>query len=184
MLDWLKRLFRRERPRIYLGTLAVLPRSDLKRFLEQRGALLDILTGTTPQSLDDALRGALIGLFDLPTVDEREDPRSSDLAIDVFVPKYQSGEFLPATIGPVILPFMWRPKVTVAAHVYEIDTRATKAAYSITKKLSWSAYAKRLVSPTVLLPVPGSAPMFGADDVKVLFYKACIQLLEKVEKRV
>lgn len=181
MLSWLRKLFRRERPRIYLGTLAVAPRSDFKRHFEytRTHGPFDLTGWLSAKDLDTEMRTALTGLFTLPPISDRETPRDSDLALDVVIPEFQAGQILPVEAGPVFIPIMWRPKVKVGARLYVIDTGQTRSTYSVTEKFGWAEFGKRLFSLNTLLQV--HAP-FTPDDTKKLFYKACIKLLERIKK--
>ncbi|MGI9415095.1 MAG: hypothetical protein ACR2PM_15580 [Hyphomicrobiales bacterium] len=183
MLNWLRKLFRREPPRIFLGALAVAPRTDFKRFFESTAvtSIFDITGLLNPEDLDGEIRKALTGLFTLPPISSRDPPKDSDLALDVIVPKFQSGEFIPVPVHRIIIPFFWRPKLTVAARLYVVETGQTLSTYSVTEKVGWKDYGKRLVSPYRMLDIE---PMFTADDSKRLLYKACIKLLEKIKRDV
>ena len=181
MLSWLKKLFRRERPRIFLGTLAVVPRSDFKRHFEytRTHGPFDITGWLNAKDLDTEMRSALTGLFTLPYISDRETPRGSDLALDVVIPEFQVGQFLPLEAGPVIIPIMWRPKVKLGARLYVIDTGQTRSTYTVTEKFGWMEFGKRLFSLNTLLQVHAH---FTPDDTKRLFYKASIKLLERIRK--
>ena len=52
----LRRFLRKEKPRVFLGVLAVVQRTDLKRHLEEEGIL-------ESESLDGALRRSLVEIF-------------------------------------------------------------------------------------------------------------------------
>lgn len=55
----LNRLFKREKTRVFLGTVAVAPRSDMKRYLEELGVF-------GKEDLDSSLRASLEKIFNLP----------------------------------------------------------------------------------------------------------------------
>jgi len=189
MWNWLKGLFRKDKPRIYLGTLAVVPRSDFKRHFEQIkiSRIFDIFGSSETEDLDAELYAALADLFALPPVSSREHAKDSDLALDVIIPKFQRGEFLPVHVGHLaipFIPFLWRPKVTIAARLVHIDSGQTKAAYVLTQKLEWKAFLKRILSLEALMWGARSGPLFTTDDSRRLFYMACIRVLEKLRKHV
>jgi hypothetical protein len=78
------RFLKREKSRLFLGTLAVVPRTDAKRYFDQ-----NILYGR-PEFFDNSLRASLEAVFSLPPAVEITDPKPSDLALDVFVTAFQS----------------------------------------------------------------------------------------------
>ena len=183
LLSWLRKLFRRERPRIFLGALAVAPRSDFKRYFEytRTHGPFDLEGWLNPKDIDTELRTALTDLFALPPVSCRETPRDSDLALDVIIPEFQAGQFLPINAGPVLVPIMWRPKVKVGARLYVIDTGETRSTHTVSEKLRWRETCRRVLSPKAIF---WGSPAFSADDTKRLFYAACIKLLERVKRDV
>ena len=107
--------FQKDPPRIYLGRLAVVPRSALKRLLEDASGWFK------PEKLEDEIEAALRDLFALPPLASRESPRDSDLLLDVMVPTVQRGSTLAVQFGSFPLSVFWRPKVTVAARHYVIS---------------------------------------------------------------
>jgi hypothetical protein len=80
----LSKILRKERPRVYLGTLAVAPRADIKRHFDQWGVF-------KTEDLDTNLRQSLKEIFSLPLATEVSEPKSSDLVLDVVIPEFQSG---------------------------------------------------------------------------------------------
>ena len=75
----LPKFLRRTKPRVFLGVIAVVPRTDLKRHLEQEGLL-------EHESLDSALRRHLTEIISLPPADRVEGPLPTDLVLDVLIP--------------------------------------------------------------------------------------------------
>lgn len=181
MLAGLRKLFRRQKPRVYLGTLAVVPRSDLKRHLEFPGfhsayGLLD------RDDVDTDLREALRDLFALPPAAGRDPKLDSDLALDVFIPKYQRGAFLPLAVGSAIIPLCWRPKVTITARLYCIETGKTRASYVVNEKARWSEYIRRIPRLAALFLVNDVEAVFTSQEIQRLFYQGAIRLLQKVQR--
>ncbi|MEM1199356.1 MAG: hypothetical protein AAGI06_08625, partial [Pseudomonadota bacterium] len=123
----LGKIFRKEKPRVYLGTLAVVPqRYDLSAFINNT-------INFQKSGLDEKLQEALEELFSLPLISERTSPRAGDLAMDVFVSEYQRGGVLDMHVVELPTPLFWRPKVTVAARLYDIDKNYTKYTCTVTK---------------------------------------------------
>jgi len=83
----LEKILKREKPRVYLGTLAIAPRSDIKRHFDEWGMF-------KKEDLDSDLRKSLSEILSLPLAKNVTDPKSNDLVIDVVVPKLQSGDAL------------------------------------------------------------------------------------------
>jgi len=181
LLNWLRTLFRRERPRIFLGTLAVAPRGDFKRYFEytRTHGPFDIDGWRGANDLDSELRTALTELFSLPPISSRETPKESDLALDVIIPEFQAGQFLPVNAGPVMIPIMWRPKVKVGGRLYVIDTGETRCTHTVSEQLKWRDTLKRVLTPSAVF---WGHPPFTPDDTKKLFYAASIKLLETINR--
>src|SRR5687767_144973 len=110
MLWW-----RKHKPRVFLGAISVYERTDLKRHLEQE----DFGEG---EPLGGALHRALTEIFSLPSVASVENPSSNDLALDVWIPKFQSGDVLDVDLLDGSVPLIWRPKVTVSSRLYFMAT--------------------------------------------------------------
>ncbi len=160
--------FRGERPRIYLGTISVAPRSKTRVFL-------DGLTWRDSEKVPYELRDALIELFALPSVNTRDKPRKSDLVLDILVPDYRLGGDVFVTTDWGVLSFFWRPKVTVAARLVQIETDKIRRTFKATQALSWREFALRFF----LQPFQ-SSPLDG--DVKILLYKASTKILLEIKK--
>ncbi|WP_153067390.1 hypothetical protein [Steroidobacter cummioxidans] len=167
----LSRLLRREKPRVFLGTLAVVPRTDLKRHLEQEGIIEN-------ESLDEALRRNLIEIFSLPLAQHVDAPLKSDLVLDVLIARFQSGEILDVGLGDAELTIFWRPKITVASRLYSLQTRKTKATFSVTEKMKWMQFMGRLFTWRGLFR---SQPFVRA-DMEYLLCQACVKLLARMQK--
>lgn len=166
------RFLKRQKPRIYLGSLAVAPRADLKRYLDQLGVF-------QREDLDTALRKELKEIFSLLPVEVAPEPKGSDLVLDVMVEKFQSGDAWSFDFGGFGIPLLWRPKITVSARLYWLKSEKNKATFSRTEKLALSRYFGRLLTWRGLLRF---RPLFGAEDIKLLLHQACYGLLRKVKK--
>lgn len=165
-----ERLFRRRKPRVFLGAIAVADRTDLKRHFELEGI-------SEGQPLDSALRVALTQIFSLPPADSVEDPRSTDLVLDVWIPKYQSGEVLNVDLGDAGITLLWRPKVTVSSRLSSLVTKQTRTTISVTEKMKWKQFLARVFSWRALFRSP-----FVRQDMEQLLCQACVTLLTKMQK--
>lgn len=177
MLGILKKIFRkREKPRVFLGAIVVVPRADMKPRLDQWGMFQQ-------EELEAPLYATLQQVFSLPPASEVRDSLPTDLGLDVFVPSFQSGDFWSVSLGnlgiPIFWVFMWRPKVTVTCRLYSLQTRETKATYSVTQKMPWREYVSRLLTLRALLRF---RPIFSADDLNHLLYLACHSLLNRLTR--
>jgi hypothetical protein len=173
----LNKIFRkREKPRVFLGTIVVVPRAGMKPRLDEWGMF-------QREELETPLQATLQQIFSLPPASEVRDLLPTDLGLDVFVPSFQSGAFWSASLGDIGIPIfgvlLWRPKVTVTCRLYSLQTRATKATFSVTKKMPWREYASRLLTLRAFLRL---RPIFSADDLNHLLNLACHSILNKLTK--
>lgn len=164
-----ERLFRNRKPRVFLGAIGVADRTDLKRHLEQEG-------NSANEPLDSALHRALTEIFTLQPADEVEDPQSSDLVLDVWIPKYQSGEMLHGYFFDASILLFWRPKVTVSARLSSLVTKQPKRIFSVTEKMRWKQFLGR-----ILWAIGGAQPIVR-QDMDHLLCQACVTLLTKIKK--
>ena len=163
---------KKEKPRVFLGTLTVLPRSDIKRHLENWGVLND-------DDMDAGLKKNLKEIFTLPLAKEVENPATNDLVVDVVIPKFQSGELWDLTLDGVGIPLFWRPKVTVSSRLYYLKTKKTKSTFSVTEKMGFGHYFGLLFSFSRIF-----RPKINSSDMEVLLYQACHKLLLKMQKSI
>jgi len=168
----LNKLLKKEKPRIFLGTLAVAPRADIKRHLDQWGMFKN-------EDLDSGLRQSLKEIFSLPSAYEVNEPRYNDLVLDVIVPKFQSGDAWDLSFGDFGVPLMWRPKVTVSSRLYYLKSEKTKVTFSVTEKMKLSQYLSRLFTWRAAFRF---RPVFDSKDMEILLYRACYKLLLKMQK--
>jgi hypothetical protein len=168
------RIFKKEKPRVFLGVLAVAPRTDLKRHLDEKGVFEDA-------NLDTALRQSLTEIFSLAPVQSVSSPLATDLVLDVVIPKFQSGDAWDVSLEEIGFPIFWRPKVTVASRLYSLTTQKTKATFSVTEKMKWGQYLSRIVSWRVFFRF---RPVFDRKDIEYLLYQACGKLLVKMQKAI
>ena len=169
----LNRILKREKPNVYLGKITVVPRSHLRRNLEN-----NLYTG---ESLEESLSSHLNMIFDIPLVSECINANKTDLAIDVIIENFQAGNYLEMHAGDFSFPIIWRPKIKIGSRLYNINTGKTKNAVLVTIKLPWKEYFSRLFTWKAIF---GFRPMFDANDMKILLSRACLQLLQKTIRAV
>lgn len=168
----LKRLFRKEKPKLYLGCIAVMPRSDIKLHIDEWG-----IDGR--EDLDSTIRESLAEIFDLPPASEAITPGKNDLGLDIVVPKFQSGDLLDVTLGEFGFFLAWRPKIEIGARLFNLKSGKTTHTTTVVVKLSWKEYLSRLFTWRALLPLK---PMFDSTDINNLLHRACLELLSKLKK--
>jgi len=166
------KILKRDKPRVFLGTLAVAPRSDIKRHLDQWGMFKD-------EDLDTSLRQNLQDIFSLPPAESVKDVQNTDLVLDVVVPKFQSGDAWDLSLGEIGIPIMWRPKITISSRLYYLNTDKTKVTFSVTEKMKFRQYLGRLFTWRAVLRF---RPVFDSEDMEYLLYQACHKLLLKMQK--
>ncbi len=167
------KLFKREKPRVFLGNLAVVPRTSLTK-VDEWGMF-------SSEDLDAALRKSLIEIFSLPPASEISDPRASDLVVDVVIPKYQSGDAWNIELGDIGFPIMWRPKVEVRSRLYELGSNKTASVFSAVQKMKWRYFLPRLLTWRAFFRFK---PIFEKSEMEYLLYQACIKLLNKMNKAI
>lgn len=167
------RILKREKPNVYLGKITVVPRSHLRRNLED-----NLYTG---EKLEEPLNSHLNMIFDIPLASECINPNKTDLAIDVIIENFQAGNYLEMHAGDFSLPIIWRPKIKISSRLYNINTGKTKTAVLVTIKLPWKEYFSRLFTWRAIF---GFRPMFDANDMRILLSQACLQLLQKTIRAV
>ena len=168
----LNRFLKREKPKVFLGTLAVVPRADMKKHLDQRGMCND-------ENFDNSLRSTLQEIFALPLASEVTTPTATDLGLDVLIPSFQSGDLWDVSLGEIAFPIFWRPKVTVACRLYYLKSQKIKRTFSVTQKMPWSQFVSRIFTWRAILRF---RPIFDKDDMDRLLYFACHSLLIKLGK--
>jgi len=170
----LGRFFKKEKPRIFLGVLAVAPRRDLKRYFE-------VWDGFGNADLDSVLHKRLTEIFSFAPVQCVNSPLPTDLVLDVVIPEFQSGAACEVSMGDIWLPLLWRPKVTVSSRLYYLKNEKKKATFSVTEKMKWSEYFARVFT---LKSFFGFGSTFDEKDIEYLLFQACEKLLIKLRKAI
>ena len=169
-----KKMLKKKKPRVYLGTLAITPRSDAKRCIDERGIFIN-------EELDTDLRQKLTEIFSLPLVQQVDEPEDTDLVLDVIVLKFQSGDAWNLSLGDVGIPIMWRPKVTVSSHLYYLNSKRTKSTFTVTEKMNLNQYISRLFTWRAFFRF---RPLFDTKDIEYLLYQGCYKILLKIQKAI
>lgn len=162
----------KEKPRVFIGTLAVVPRTDIKRYFEDNNSFKDT-------ELDMTLHQNLVDIFSLPHAKNVTSPMTTDLVLDVVIPKFQSGNILDASLGDIGFPVFWRPRITLTARLYSLTSQKTKSCFWVTEKMGWRQYFRRIFSWKVLFLLK---PAYDQQDIELLLYQSCKKILWKIQK--
>lgn len=165
----LAKLFKKTPPRIFLGNVAVVPRTDLKRYF-------DCYFNWDVPSAESFFTTKIRETLPLEPAQASNDPRKNDLALDIMVTKFQLGyaDFL--RLGYFDLPLIWRSKITVTGRLYYLGSEKTKAAFSVNETLNWFDFIKYIFSFRLFFPKSDT------QVIEYLLYKACVKLLLKMKR--
>lgn len=169
----LRRLLRREPRRLFVGALGVSGRRDLMRHLED-GLFV------APTALERGLLADLNDMFSAPLANAVVDPGPSDLAYDIALQGLRRGMAADVGLGGFGVPLFWRPKVRLVAKLYELQSKKTKATFSVTQRMPWPEFLYRLLSWRVMLNLehPGRR-----SDLEHLLRRAGERLKDWLEKK-
>ena len=172
-MDW-SRLLRRGAgqppPRVFLGTLGVIPRSELRRDLESWFLLAS-------RDLEGTLHDTLREVFAFPPVSSVDAALDTDLVLDIVVAGFSTGA---AFYGD--LPIVWRPKVKVAARLYYLKSGEVKDLHAVIHRLAWSDFLRVIWHRWWDF---GWRPSnFDHDEMEFLLGQACVRLLRKLKRAV
>jgi len=158
------------KPRVYLGTIAIVPRKDIKRFIENFPA-------DTDPRLESAFHGTLREIFALPPPPPADDIRKTDLCIDINMPGYNTGEASELHLWDLGVPLIWRPKIELRARLRRLSNRKTVKIVSITERPAWREYLSQVFFwRTVFV----QRRVFDEADMEVLLNRASLRLLERI----
>jgi len=170
----LKRLFKKDKPRLWLGTVAVAPRSDWGRHFDEWGVF-------GKEDLDSLIRMTLENILDLPSAINAKNLSDNDYALDIVVPKFQSGDAWDVSLGDIGFPLVWRPKIEIGSRLVNLRTGKTVYTATVEVKLGWRKYFSRLLTFRGIIRFK---PLFDSNDMNELLYKACMKLLHRLRKAV
>lgn len=165
--------FKKEKPKLYLDSVLVIPRNEWKTVDEWNWI-------RRKEDFEQEARQKLESLFNFPHVSTANNVGSKDLAIEVALLKIQGGEFDALDFGVGAIPILWRPKVSLKARLYRISGGKTFSTFSVTKKISWKFYLLRTFS---LRGFFRYKPLFDQEDINHLLYEACSELIHKMSKK-
>ena len=152
---------------VYLGTVAVVPRADLKRHFERP---------MDPPQTESALQSHLESVLSLPKAPANVG--GSDRALDVLVAKHQGGEAWEGSVGDWWIPLLWRPSVEVSARLYALKDKQHIATFHVRKRLGWREYFSRMF--TLSRYFSFRSP-FTREDMIGLLDEALVETLTRVK---
>ena len=164
--------FKREKPRVYLGALLVTSRDEWLNS-DAWGLFKSV-------DLEGGLRISLKSTVNLPPVDNRADPKESDLGLELVVVDHRGGEFDGFQAAELFIPIFWRPKVELNARLYNLATGKTVYSARSKKKTPWGQFLSRVFSLNGFFRFK---PLFDIKDMEVLLCLAAIEVLGKLTKR-
>lgn len=134
----LHKFFRKEKPQIYLGQLAIVPKEDWKR-IDEKGTF-------RTEDLEVGLKKLLEETFVFQPLSERQVEAPGDLVLDVFLSNYSGGEFDSFSSSEFFIPILWRPKVELKARVTSVRTGKIVSIQRVKIKMRWSTFFSRAFS--------------------------------------
>lgn len=165
-------LKKKEKSKLFMGAIAVVPRSEFMK-VDEWG----LFKG---ESLEDSVKVKLENLFSLPHIPESNSVNDQDLALDIIVSKIQGGEFTSLQTTPIDVPIFWRPKIQIKARLFYINSKKTKSTFEVSRKMPWGTYLNRVFS---LRGIIRFKPLFEPVDLEPIMYSACEQLIKKLAKQ-
>jgi len=163
----------KEKPRVYLGKLMVVPRGEFKKN-DEWGLFKS-------EDLEVGIREKLDGIFSLPHLDSRQDEKKTDLGLEVVILNVQGGDFINANIEGMGFPILWRPKIEIASRLYNLESGKTHRSFKLKEKMPWSQYFSGLFS---LRGILRHKPIFGVNELEPLLYQACAKLIQNMTKSI
>lgn len=132
MLNWLKPQKRqRDKLPLFLGDLAVVPRSNFHQFLED---------GWKSSETDTTLKEWIAKSLELPLQPQHAKHKDEFLALDVLVGGYAKGACDFINIGSFGLPLIWRPYVKLNFRLREGHNKSVLGTHIVKKKMPWGEY--------------------------------------------
>ncbi len=174
---FLRILFKRERPRVYLGTITVVPRADFKRYFEHDYPYpIPVANLESEEKITDGLAE----IFALPLASEAQSPTSSDLVLDVVVPHFQLGHVILEDLGKFPLFLFWRPRIEVRSRLRSFKTQKPIATFAVKEKLPWGEFVKQSTR-VKFVPILSLRRQADMDN---LLNQACVRLIKKMVAKI
>lgn len=168
-----QKYFKNDKPRIFLGQLAIVPREDWTR-IDEKGLF-------RTEDLEVGLKKLLEETFAFQPLSERQGEAARDVVLDVFISSYSGGEFDVLSSSEFFIPILWRPTVELKVRVTSVGTDKIVTIQRVKTKMKWSIYFSRVFSYRGVFRM---GPMFEVKDLEPLFFQASHQILLKIKKAI
>ena len=162
----------RTRPRVFLGTLAVVPREDAKWVLED-------MFGDPGSEIEGALHRELEEIFALAPASSADPVLKTDLCVDVYIPGYHTGMAEAFELPGWTIPLFWRPKVELKARLYRLHDRKLVRTFSVKER---PTYRECFAAAFSWHAVFGFGPAVDDGGMANLLNRASLRLLRKIAK--
>lgn len=161
--------------RVYLGNVTIVPdtgtSSDPSRWS----------ISIVPEDYDGVINDVMRDLIALPPVSSRSSGQDGDLALDVTLVDADPGFAALAELTVIAVPIFRRPKVTLTARLYVIDTGEAFHAVTVHRTLKWLSCLKKTMNPLILFQIRAG---FSADEMGLLVGQALVDLISKCRDQV
>ena len=162
----------RTRPRVFLGTLAVIPREDPKWVLED-------MFGDPGSEIEGALHGELEEIFALAPASSADPVLKTDLCVDVYIPGYHTGMAEAFELPGFTIPLLWRPKVELKARLYRLHDRKLVKSFTVRER---PTYRECFAAAFSLRAIFSFGPPADDGNMASLLNRASLRLLRKIAK--
>lgn len=169
----LRHFFRKNKPRVFLNSIKVIPGSDLS-FVEK-------WVYNELENLDVRLQARLREIITLPHTPTAREAEADDLAIDIVVPKYETGDWGHGSIGDFGLLLFWRPRIKITARIFEVRTDKTVSTFSLVQKMPWLYYFGRIFRLSSWFSIRSG---FKPEDFECMLIIGLMRLLDKMRKAI
>ncbi|UTW44504.1 hypothetical protein KFE80_08860 [bacterium SCSIO 12696] len=167
-----RQLSGRQKPDVYLGDLAVVPRSAFIKFLE--------LNYNAKENTDEHLRELILSYISLPSLDAEKEAPDNAIRFDVLVANYTYGSPVALFSNPP-LPVIWRPKIRVCFRLVQIRDSHVLAKFESKQYMRWREFLSKIFT---LRYIFGFSPAISSEDLQRLLALALLEGLEWARKRV
>ena len=172
MFEWLRLSKKRiDRYPVYLGDLAVVPRSDIRRFIEW---------DWEGEDTDIALKQWIAENLEIPLLQERQEEISDYLVIDVLLAQYRTGGSGSVEAGQLSFPLVWRPYIRLHFRLRMGATNKVLGNFFVKKKMGWGEYLDKAFSWRGVFGIGG---VFKDEDMHHLLLAGLIEGLQWAQER-
>ncbi len=145
MLRHILKLFRQATPpRLFLGEVAVVPKSNFDRILDE------ISRNPFSSQSDMDLRACINKWLEIPQLYGTAEIENA-IIVDIYVCAYRNGHGLWGSIGDLPISIFWRPCVEIRARTSHATSRNVISTFSKRTKMPWRMFLNRLFSVRSLL---------------------------------